>query len=346
MFVVERPEDEGDDHYYEQHQRKVIFQTLSKNVPGMKIKQELEHQGETQAPHASVADQDFEVELVATDGENTFGTVVKSKLLNYLMKDQQGNLEEWTRIARSILFGTPLSATKPIVCTYNSMNEKSLTLNVRQGHAPRPGAEASIPLVGSFVLANRTNKKTAVTPFQMLVMSASKLGPSLAEARMLRNQFNTVQTQVSQFIQEKSEMETELFEKFTMVLNQKKAKLRALKSGIDISEDEDEIENLDFEMPIDEPSTKRKLSDAEDQDADASNNEYPDDELDEGNTPEREIDNDYDDDDDDAAASTSFKFQQGRSSPASPAASVQDQPAAAGSAAPPSAEPDEGDETE
>lgn len=248
MFIVDRSEDperyNKDDRDHEWGQLKVIFQTISKNNgAGVKIKQELDSQGESQTSHSQVTDQDYVVDLVATDGDKAYTTVVKSKLLNYLMAEQGGDAEEWKRVATSILFGTPLSGTKPVVCTYSkSSDDNVLTLNVRQGHAPRPGAEALIPIIGSFTLAYRPNstKKAVTTPFQMLVMSASKLGPSLAEARMIRQQFDTLQNQMTQFLQEKTELENSLFEKFAMLLNKKKAKLRALRAGIDVADSEDE----------------------------------------------------------------------------------------------------------
>lgn len=259
MFVVDKCEDDRYDMRDEGHPEtgpaKAIFQTISRNDQGsIKIKQELDSHARdgsqasmSQGSASQVMDQDFVIDLVATDGDKAYNAVVKSKLLHYYLADKGGQMQdEWRKVAISVLFGTPLVASKPVVCTYTKgIDDNSLTLNVRQGHAPRPGAEASIPILGSFALAYKpASKKGAMTPFQMLVLSASKLGPSLAETRMVRKQFSAVQDQLQMFLDEKSQTETELFEKFALLLNAKKAKLRALRAGVDVSDsDEDEDEN-------------------------------------------------------------------------------------------------------
>lgn len=275
MFVVDKCEDERSDLKDEVNPvtglTKAIFQTISRNDQGsIKIKQEMDthprdgsQASMSQGSASQVIDQDFVVDLVATDGDKAYNTVVKSKLLHYYLADKGGQMQdEWRKVAISVLFGTPLVASKPVVCTYTKgIDDNSLTLNVRQGHAPRPGAEASIPILGSFALAYKpASKKNAMTPFQMLVLSASKLGPSLAETRMVRKQFSAVQDQLQMFLDEKSQAETELFEKFALLLNAKKAKLRALRAGMDVSDSENEDEDEDEDDDADGAPGERFLS--------------------------------------------------------------------------------------
>lgn len=268
MFIVDKVDDTGSGEYlrdeqdpFAQELSKIIFQTISRNdEASIKIKQELDElpapqsrEGSqmpaSQVPTSQEVDRDFVVDLVATDGERTYNAVIKSKFLSFYLTADKGTEssakkeEEWRKVVMSILFGTPLVASRPVVATYNkSSDNKTLTLNIRQGHAPRPGAEASIPILGSLNLVHKParNKSSVSSVFEMLVLSASKLGPSLAEARMVRTQFAAVQGQISNFLQDKVVAENELYEKFAMLLNKKKAKLRALKAGLDVSDSEDE----------------------------------------------------------------------------------------------------------
>ena len=268
MFIVDKVDDTGSGEYlrdeqdpFAQELSKIIFQTISRNdEASIKIKQELDElpapqsrEGSqmpaSQVPTSQEVDRDFVVDLVATDGERTYNAVIKSKFLSFYLAADKGTEsnakkeEEWRKVVMSILFGTPLVASRPVVATYNkSSDDKTLTLNIRQGHAPRPGAEASIPILGSLTLVHKParNKSSVSSVFEMLVLSASKLGPSLAEARMVRTQFAAVQGQISNFLQDKVDAENELYEKFAMLLNKKKAKLRALKAGLDVSDSEDE----------------------------------------------------------------------------------------------------------
>lgn len=220
-------------------QTKVVFQTISRNVElGMAgIKNEY---SQLKVPES---DQEFVVDLAATDGENTYTTVVKSTMLPYrlAMKGEDRD-EEWEQICRSLLFGTQ-EKYRPVVCTYDIKSQDHggsvLTLNVHRGHAPRPGAEASIPILGTFDLRSGS-KKGAISQYEMILLSTSKLGPILKDNHGLRAQNKALEEQLANFLKQKTESENELFEKFALLLNRKKLKLRALRDGFDGSDSEDD----------------------------------------------------------------------------------------------------------
>lgn len=201
------------------------------------------------------------LELTATDGNTAYySLIIPSVVRVYRIKndkldnDTSLNEEErgergWEQLVKEVLLGARSVSTLPIALTCRVNRErKQLILDVRKGYAPRPGAETEIPIVGTFRLKERANEtESRNTILGMLVESSTRLKSSLMEVNKLASNYESLQKQMTEFLQEKEASEEALFEKFSVLLNKKKVKIRNLKRGIDQSDsDLSDIDSEDY----------------------------------------------------------------------------------------------------
>jgi hypothetical protein len=199
------------------------------------------------------------LELTATDGNIAYySLIIPSVVRVYRIKndnldnDTSLNEEErgekgWEQLVKEVLLGARSVSTLPIVLTCRVNRErKQLILDVRKGYAPRPGAETEIPIVGTFRLKERPNEtESRKTILAMLTESSTRLKSSLLEVKKLASNHESLQKQMTEFLQEKEASEEVLFEKFSVLLNKKKVKIRNLRRGIDQSDSD--LSDIDSE---------------------------------------------------------------------------------------------------
>lgn len=197
-------------------------------------------------------DNNQKIELTATDGNTAYySLIIPSVVRVYRVKDDNLdndtslNEEErgekgWEQLVKEVLLGARSVSTLPIALTCRVNRErKQLILDVRKGYAPRPGAETEIPIVGTFRLKERTNEtESRNTIFKMLTEGSYRLKSSLLEVNKLTSNYNNLQKQMTEFLRVKETSEEILFEKFAVLLNKKKVKIRNLKRGNDQSDSE------------------------------------------------------------------------------------------------------------
>ncbi|KAF5098288.1 hypothetical protein D0Z00_002088 [Geotrichum galactomycetum] len=199
------------------------------------------------------------LELTATDGNTAYySLIIPSVVRVYRVKndnldnDTSLNEEErgekgWEQLVKEVLLGARSVSTLPIALTCRVNHErKQLILDVRKGYALRPGAETEIPIVGTFRLKERASEtESRNTILGMLTESSTQLKSSLLEVNKLASNYESLQKQMTEFLQEKEASEAVLFEKFSVLLNKKKVKIRNLKRGIDQSDSD--LSDIDSE---------------------------------------------------------------------------------------------------
>jgi len=179
---------------------------------------------------SSVGSRPLDIELIGTENESVFATSLKHNKTSALKaKNCPLNQEEWETVLSSILLGTPAEEGNEEVLrgieAVAKVDGDLMTLTIqkriegitqRLGNIEIPSDEtAEIDIFGWCGLAIESAKRSS----QTLVELKTKVKEQEISLKKLHNNFE-------ELVKAKTDHETDLLEKFSVLLNEKKLKIR------------------------------------------------------------------------------------------------------------------------